>query len=271
MCPQAIKALQEKFGETKAAFGPKHRFTFKTARKNPSAVSLNDAAEMAAQRRLHLSSRRSPGSSTRESSLSTTPYHLRTPDNEIASDQQQIPAAPLPKQTNWSSFQDEPDAERNYPESRSATTSENKEQRLDCTSRKGLISNETSKHVILPTSSSHAASPCSLTRIQKSVIDMSVPTSNGAPFAGLTITNIKSSLLLCGRVDGPTHTTNVLDSVMVVKCRQFRMHQCRNVDVYLTCSSRPIIEDCSSVRFAPLPQTYVGLYLSLLSYHRLLD
>jgi hypothetical protein len=30
------------------------------------------------------------------------------------------------------------------------------------------------------------------------------------------------------------------------------MHDARNVDVYLLCSSRPIIEDCSGIRFAPL-------------------
>jgi len=29
------------------------------------------------------------------------------------------------------------------------------------------------------------------------------------------------------------------------------MHNARNVDVYLHCLSRPIIEDCENVRFAP--------------------
>ena len=119
------------------------------------------------------------------------------------------------------------------------------------------ISNQTSAHLILPMSSSHAASPCSLSKLDKCVVDMTVPTSHGAPFAALTIRGVTSSLLLCGRVDGPAHITNVADSVLVIKCRQFRMHDCRNVDVYLTCSSRPIIEDCSGIRFAALPATYV--------------
>jgi Tubulin binding cofactor C len=44
-----------------------------------------------------------------------------------------------------------------------------------------------------------------------------------------------------------------------VTCRQFRMHECKNVDVYLSCSSRPIIEDCSGIRFSQLPDTYVCL------------
>jgi hypothetical protein len=34
------------------------------------------------------------------------------------------------------------------------------------------------------------------------------------------------------------------------------MHGSKNVDVYLHTSSRPIIEDCEMVRFAPLPATF---------------
>lgn len=36
------------------------------------------------------------------------------------------------------------------------------------------------------------------------------------------------------------------------------MHGARNVDVYLHCGSRPIIEDCVGVRFAPLPEGGIG-------------
>jgi hypothetical protein len=61
---------------------------------------------------------------------------------------------------------------------------------------------------------------------------------------------------VCGRVDGPAHITGVQDSVLVVSCRQFRMHSSRNVTIYLHSSSRPIIEDCAGLRFAPLPAPY---------------
>ena len=37
------------------------------------------------------------------------------------------------------------------------------------------------------------------------------------------------------------------------------MHHCSNVSVYLHCSSRPIIEDCTGIRFAPLPDSYADL------------
>jgi tubulin-specific chaperone C len=37
------------------------------------------------------------------------------------------------------------------------------------------------------------------------------------------------------------------------------MHDCRDVDVYLYCTSRPIIEDCEGIRFTELPVTYMDL------------
>jgi hypothetical protein len=56
----------------------------------------------------------------------------------------------------------------------------------------------------------------------------------------------------------------VRESKLYVSTRQFRMHGARNVDVYLHCASRPIIEDCEGVRFAPLPGGMVS-YLILVS------
>ena len=37
------------------------------------------------------------------------------------------------------------------------------------------------------------------------------------------------------------------------------MHHSSNVDVYLHCTSRPIIEDCSGIRFAELPSAYAKM------------
>jgi hypothetical protein len=87
---------------------------------------------------------------------------------------------------------------------------------------------------------------------------MSVPTANGAPFAGLALQNIKNSLIIAGHVAGAAHITGVEDSIIVVASRQVRMHDCKNVDIYLHCASRPIIEDCSNVRFSPIPECYVS-------------
>lgn len=121
------------------------------------------------------------------------------------------------------------------------------------------ISGHTGLHIILPSSASHATASGSLTSLKRCIVDMSVPTANGAPFAGLALKNIKSSLIIAGRVAGAAHITGIEDSIIVVDSRQVRMHDCKNVDIYLQCASRPIIEDCNNVRFSPIPECHVGL------------
>lgn len=91
---------------------------------------------------------------------------------------------------------------------------------------------------------------------------MSISTANGKPFAGLALKNITNSLIVAGQVAGATHITNVRDTVVVVSSRQVRMHDCVNVDVYLSCMSRPIIEDCKNIRFAPIPKSYVSCLIT---------
>ena len=73
---EAVKALREKLEDTRAQYAPRPKFAFKTARKNPSAVSLSDAAELAAQKRRGLPGYLSPGSSI-ESSIAPTPKQDR--------------------------------------------------------------------------------------------------------------------------------------------------------------------------------------------------
>ena len=92
---------------------------------------------------------------------------------------------------------------------------------------------------------------------------MSIPTAEGQPFAGLTVKNIKQSLLVCGSVSGATHMTGVDGTVIVVVTRQFRMHECTNCVVYLHVNSRPVIEDCHGIQFAPIPPQYVCMLLLL--------
>lgn len=120
-------------------------------------------------------------------------------------------------------------------------------------------------HIMLPSSASSTTVPASITSLRHCVVDMSIPTADGNPFASLTVKGVKESLIICGQVDGPAHITNVEHSVLVVSCRQFRMHNCLDVDVYLSCTSNPIIEDCSRIRFSKIPKAYVSHHLSPLS------
>lgn len=122
------------------------------------------------------------------------------------------------------------------------------------------ISDHTGLHIILPSTASRATSSGKLTNLKGCIVDMSVPTAGSAAFLGLALKNISSSLIIAGHVNGPAHITGIKDSILVVAARQVRIHECKNVQVYLFCSSRPIIEDCSGMRFAPIPQDFVRLF-----------
>ncbi|EGC45760.1 tubulin-specific chaperone c [Histoplasma capsulatum var. duboisii H88] len=233
----AIKALQDKLAEARASFAPRSKFSFKTARKNPSAISLADAAEIAAQGRRHIPGYRSNDNSM-QSSASPSPILCSTSMNDRLPSPQQEASAPLEApQELQKSDTDKPSS------SVSGASSV-------------FVSSHTGVHIVLPTSASHATVPASITSLHHCVVDMTVPTADGRPFAGLVIKGVTESLLLCGQVDGPAHITGVKHSTIVVSCHQFRMHDCVDVDVYLSCSSRPIIEDCSNIRFGNIPEIY---------------
>ena len=122
------------------------------------------------------------------------------------------------------------------------------------------ISNQQDLHIILPISAARATAAGSLTDLDHCIVDMSVPTSQdtGTPFPAISLKNIRGSLIVVGRVSGSVHITGVKDSIVVVVSRQVRIHECQNVDLYLHCASHPIIEDCSGMRFAPLPSCFVS-------------
>ncbi|KAH8661380.1 tubulin binding cofactor C-domain-containing protein [Tricladium varicosporioides] len=236
---QAIKALSENLQESRAKFEPKPRFQFKTSQKNGSAISLNDAAELAAEKRSGSGLR--PGfMSSNESSMTTTPANLITPPGERDT-LGDLP--PFPKNYNEEIMNAAGPGGPIRKPSFSQATNVN-------------ISGHSGVHIILPSSAAHATASGSLTRLEKCIVDMSVPTTNGAPFAGLALQNIKHSLIIAGHVAGAAHITGVSDSIIVVTSRQVRMHDCKNVDIYLHCASRPIIEDCSKVRFSPIPECH---------------
>lgn len=103
-----------------------------------------------------------------------------------------------------------------------------------------------------------ATRTCVVSDISNSIINLTRSTKVDQPdISSLTLTSSKFSLLIAPSIDGPAHITGVRDSVLVLGCRQFRMHGSHNVAVYLHCMSRPIIEDCSGIEFALLPGQFV--------------
>ncbi|KIY03195.1 uncharacterized protein Z520_01662 [Fonsecaea multimorphosa CBS 102226] len=251
---EAIKALQEKLEETRRSHAPKPKFSFKS--KSPSALSLSDAAELAAEKRRGVPGYLSPSSNP---SFVNTPSYINTPANERAQDEQDaIPEGnEEPRQEDETSVTINTEMKAQPPPTDPAQDSDRPS--LSTTTTSTSISNQSGTHIILPSSAPNTRTPCSLSKLSGCVVDLSVPTTATAPFASITITSVSSSLILCGSVSGPAHITGVKSSVLVLKCRQFRMHDCENVDVYLHCTSRPIIENCKGIRFAVLPKFHSDL------------
>jgi tubulin-specific chaperone C len=247
MLSQAIKALQDKLTETRAAVAPRTRFTFKT-KKNASGLSLTDAAEIAAQGRRHIPGYPSPDASSRESSINPTPNYASTPVNEPEAQQLRPEIAPISSPAI-------PDLGKD-----TIGSEEKAQTRWSKIPNKSsiVVNSHSGVHIVLPASSSYVPVPASITSLRRCVVDMSGSTANGKSYPSLTIKGVKESLLICGKVEGPAHVTGVQDSTIMVSCRQFRMHSCMDVDVYLSCSSNPIIEDCMNIRFGRLPKAYVS-------------
>jgi len=93
--------------------------------------------------------------------------------------------------------------------------------------------------------------------VSHSFIDLSASMTLARPFSTLAIKSVTESLLVCGQVSGAAHVTGVENSTLIIWSRQVRLHECKDCVVYLRCSSRPIIEDCHGIRFAPVPDSFV--------------
>jgi len=110
---------------------------------------------------------------------------------------------------------------------------------------------------ILGSDTPETISSATVTDIQRSWIDLSRPPAQRQPLAGLSVKSISKSLLVCGTVTGAVHITDAVKCTLLMTSHQVRMHDCKDCVVYLRCSSKPIIENCVGIRFAPLPASYV--------------
>lgn len=218
---QAIKALTEQLNTVTSELAPKSRFQFKP---RVTAVSVDPRND---------------------------PRHILTAPNAGASISASAPAA-----EQRDSVGDLPSFTKNYNEEMARPGSSAIRKPSFSSARDIAISDQTGLHIILPSTAARAASAGSLTGLKRCIVDMSFPTAGSAPFASLALKNIEKSLIVAGRVDGPAHITGVKDGIIVVAARQVRIHECRNVDIYLLCTSHPIIEDSSGLRFAPIPAAY---------------
>lgn len=230
--------MQDKLNETLAKITPKSRFQFRrTTNHVDMGAPENDP-------------RLNPGSLSRSK---TNPVNI-APSAPTTTNKEDILSELPPKGTY-----------KNYNEEIARPSASPLRKPSFSAARNIGISNHSGLHIILPSSAARATASGSLTDLSNCIVDMSIPTATGAAFPGLVIKNVSNSLIVAGRVNGPVHITGVSDSILVVVARQVRIHECSNVDIYLHCGTHPIIEDCSGMRFAPLPNTYVSIFIAVAS------
>lgn len=235
---QTVKALTDRLNETQTKLAPRSRFQFKS-RVPQAAASGPGAVELKPDPRDIANANLVDGSSPA--------FGGPTPRSNRSEAEDDVGALP--------SF----GASKNYNEEMAKPSLSNVRKPSFSSAKEIAISGQRGLHIILPSTASRATSSGRLTDMTGCVVDMSMATPTSAPFANLALRNISRSLVVAGKVSGPVHITGVKDGIVVVAARQARIHECHNVDFYLYCSSHPIIEDCSNVRFAPLPASYVRL------------
>ncbi|KAI2607849.1 TBCC-domain-containing protein [Hypoxylon sp. NC1633] len=218
---QAIKALTDKLNETTARFTSKSRFQFKSKSSKQSSGAASQTDPRLRTVFSNVGSKQSPVLNPAERDAVSGTVHVKDYNEEL--EQQSGVRKP--------SF----------------------------SSAKNIaIYDHSGLHIMLPSTATRATSSGSLKELERCVVDMMIPTSTGTPFAGLALKDIQRSLIVAGQVAGPVQITGLEHSIVVVAARQVRIHECKNVDVYLHCASHPIIEDCSGMRFAPLPELYIN-------------
>lgn len=74
-------------------------------------------------------------------------------------------------------------------------------------------------------------------------------------------TNLNNVTVLCGPVSTSIFVENCVDCDFVVACQQLRIHSTKHSNFYLHVTSKGIVEDCSSVWFAPYNLAYPNLTL----------
>lgn len=129
-----------------------------------------------------------------------------------------------------------------------------------------LLEDKKDAYVLLPKTAADAGSAI-VSNVTRCVVLLNSQTTStqgttnnelSQPLATLTLKGITDSIVITGAIAGPIHITDMKNSLLVTACRQFRMHASHRTDVYLQCSSRPIIEECSDIRFAPAQESWVS-------------
>ncbi|CAA7269898.1 unnamed protein product [Cyclocybe aegerita] len=97
-------------------------------------------------------------------------------------------------------------------------------------------------------------------------IDSEYASKEELSISALHVRNLSHCILLLPPIDGSALLHDISHCTIVLGCHQFRMHTSQKIDVLLSISSNPIIEDCNGIRFGQYPATLLRREKDLTSY-----
>ncbi|KAF4603191.1 hypothetical protein EYR38_003601 [Pleurotus pulmonarius] len=100
----------------------------------------------------------------------------------------------------------------------------------------------------IPTPTFGSSQDATIRDLTNCVVNLSSRTA-GVQITALHIHNLKNCLLLLPDITGSVMLHDLNRCTIVVGCHQFRMHTSKDVDVFVSISSSPIVEGCTRIRF----------------------
>ncbi|PWN53530.1 hypothetical protein IE53DRAFT_366265 [Violaceomyces palustris] len=94
-----------------------------------------------------------------------------------------------------------------------------------------------------------------LSDMESCLVDLRVTSDRKSPIKALQMRNLRRCIVLTGNVDGSVMIHDCQDSLLVVGCRQFRMHTSSNNKVVIHSQSLATMEDCQGILFRPFSRT----------------
>lgn len=116
------------------------------------------------------------------------------------------------------------------------------------------INDRNDEHIVAQESDRANAASVMINDLEYCIVDLG---RLAGSMSTLTIKNVARSIIFCGEVQGSVHLTNISDCIILLACRQIRIHKSSDNDIYSHCTSRTIIEDSGTLSFAPLPSQWV--------------
>ncbi|MCO5613817.1 hypothetical protein L7F22_068095 [Adiantum nelumboides] len=74
----------------------------------------------------------------------------------------------------------------------------------------------------------------------------------------LQLRDLKHCVIFAGRVDGSVMIHDCQNCLLILECRQFRMHSSKNICVLISTKSIATIEDCTKIVFGPAVDSLLG-------------